>query len=70
MAVNALPKHCVLSGMISMVSLLCLCYVFVMEVNLNDAIGTMVNNNTVVVDGEIIYRVSEDSTLEKTRPRQ
>ena len=41
-----------------------------LEVNLNDAIGTMVNNNTVVVDGEIICRVSEDSTLEKTRPRQ
>ena len=41
-----------------------------LEVNLNDAIGTMVNNNTVVVDEEIICRVSEDSTLEKTRPRQ
>ena len=41
-----------------------------LEVNLNDAIGRMVNNNTVVVDGEIICRVSEDSTLEKTRPRQ
>ena len=48
--------------MITMVSLLCLSW--------NDAIGTMVNNNTVVVDGEIIYRVSEDSTLEKTRLRR
>ena len=55
MDVNALHKHCVLSGMITMVSLLCLSW--------NDAIGTMVNNNTVVVDGEIICRVSEDSTL-------
>ena len=38
--------------------------------NLNVAVGAMVNNHTVVVDGEILCRVSEDSTLEKTRPRQ
>ena len=36
-------------------------------VNLNVAIGAMVDNHTAVVDGEIICRVSEDSTFEKTR---
>ena len=63
MAVNALPKRYVLSGMIFV-------GFFVMSglrVNLNVAIGAMVNNHTAVVDGEIICRVSEDSTSEKTR---
>ena len=62
MAVNALPKRYVLSGMIFV-------GFFVMSglrVNLNVAIGAMVNNHTAVVDGEIICRVSEGSTLEKT----
>ena len=63
MAVNALPKRYVLSGMIFV-------GFFVMSglrVNLNVAIGAMVNNHTAVVDGEIICRVSEGSTSEKTR---
>ena len=62
-AVNALPKRYVLSGMIFI-------GFFVMSglrVNLNVAIGAMVNNHTAVMDGEIICRVSEDSTSEKTR---
>ena len=66
MAVNALPKRYVLSGMIFI-------GFFVMSGlrgNLNVAVRAMVNNHTVVVDGEILCRVSEDSTLEKTRPRQ
>ena len=65
MAVNTLPKRYVLSGMIFI-------GFFVMselKVNLNVAIGATVNNHTVVVDGEIICRVSEGSTSEKTRPR-
>ncbi|RMX47537.1 hypothetical protein pdam_00002181 [Pocillopora damicornis] len=52
MAVNALPKRYVLSGMIFV-------GFFVMSglrVNLNVAIGAMVNNHTAVVDGEIICR--------------
>ena len=63
MAVNILPKRYVLSGMIFI-------GFFVMSglrVNLNVAIGAMVNNHTAVMDGEIICRVSEDSTSEKTR---
>ena len=66
MTVNALPKRYVLSGMILIGS-------FVMSGlrgNLNVAVGAMVNNHTVGVDGEILCRVSKDSTLEKTRPRQ
>ena len=66
MTVNALPKRYVLSGMIFIGP-------FVMSGlrgNLNVAVGAMVNNHTVGVDGEILCRVSEDSTLEKTRPRQ
>ena len=66
MTVNALPKRYVLSGMILIGS-------FVMSGlrgNLNVAVGAMVNNHTVGVDGEILCRVSEDSTSEKTRPRQ
>ena len=65
MAVNTLPKRYVLSGMIFI-------GFFVMSelrVNFNVAIGATVNNHTVVVDGEIICRVSEGSTSEKTRPR-
>ena len=64
MAVNALLKRYVLSGVIFI-------GFFVMSglrVNLNVAIGAMVNDHTAVVDGEIICRVSEDSTSEKTRP--
>ena len=64
MAVNALPKRYILSEMI-------FTGFFVMSelrVNLNVAIGAMVNNHRAVVDGEIIYRVSEDRTFEKTRP--
>ena len=64
MAVNALLKRYVLSGVIFI-------GFFVMSglrVNLNVAIGEMVNDHTAVVDGEIICRVSEDSTSEKTRP--
>ena len=38
-----------------------------LRVNLNVAIGAMVNNHTAVMDGEITCRVSEDSTSEKTR---
>ena len=38
-----------------------------LRVNLNVAIGAMVDNHTAVVDGEIICRVSEDNTFEKTR---
>ena len=38
-----------------------------LRVNLNVAIGAMVDNHTAVVDGEIICRVSKDSTFEKTR---
>ena len=63
MAVNILPKRYVLSGMIFI-------GFFVMSglrVNLNVAIGAMVNNHTAVMDGEIICRVSEGSTSEKTR---
>ena len=63
MAVNTLPKRYVLSEMI-------FTGFFVMSelgVNLNVAIGAMVVNHTAVVDGEIICRVSEDSTFEKTR---
>lgn len=55
MAVNALPKRYVLSGMIFV-------GFFVMSglrVNLNVAIGAMVNNHTAVVDGEIICREAE-----------
>ena len=66
MTVNALPKRYVLSRMIFIGS-------FVMSGlrgNLNVAVGAMVNNHTVGVDGEILCRVSKDSTLEKTRPRQ
>ena len=66
MAVNALPKRYVLFGMIFI-------GFFVMSGlrgNLNVTVGAMVNNHTVVVDGEIFCRVNEDSTLEKTRPRQ
>ena len=50
MAVNALPKRYVLSGVIFI-------GFFVMSglrVNLNVAIGAMVNNHTAVADGEII----------------
>ena len=64
MAVNALPKRYVLSGVIFI-------GFFVMSglrVNLNVAIGAMVNDHTAVVDGEIICRVTEDSASEKTRP--
>ena len=63
MAVYTLPKRYVLSEMI-------FTGFFVMSelrVNLNVAIGAMVDNHTAVVDGEIICRVSEDSTFEKTR---
>lgn len=57
MAVDALPKRYVLSGMIFI-------GFFVMSglrVNLNVAIGAMVSNHTAVVDGETICRVSQDS---------
>ena len=66
MAVNALPKRYVLSRMIFIGSFV----ISGLRGNLNVAVGAMVNNHTVVVDGEILCRVSEDSTSEKTRPRQ
>ena len=54
MPATAPPKRYVLSGMIFV-------GFFVMSglrVNLNVAIGAMVNNHTAVVDGETICRVS------------
>ena len=66
MTVNALPKRYVLSRMIFIGSFV----ISGLRGNLNVAVGAMVSNHTVVVDGEILCRVSEDSTLEKTCPRQ
>lgn len=54
MSATAPPKRYILSGMIFV-------GFFVMSglrVNLNVAIGAMVNNHTAVVDGETICRVS------------
>lgn len=62
MPVYTPPKRYVLSGMIFI-------GFFVMSglrVNLNVAIGAMVNNHTAVVDGETICRVS-DYCITKTR---
>ena len=55
----ALPKRYILSGMIFV-------GFFIMSglrVNLNVAIGAMVNNHTAVVDGETICRVSSRSKM-------
>ena len=66
MTVNALPKRYVLSRMIFIGSFV----ISGLRGNLNVAVGAMVNNHTVVVDGMIFCNVNEESALEKTRPRQ